>query len=110
MILSGAAAGSTTLYARPRPQTKFYCSKMIIQYRNINSWSSTDYFILSDVKNSIASPRFYYVPVQATGELVLNFEDSPRLFEGDNFGIYAPWLMNAGIFLVFSLFGWEEQA
>lgn len=82
---------------------------MIVQYRNINSWAATDYFILSDVLGTTARPIFYYVPVQATGELVLNFEDCPRLFEGNNFGLYAPWLMNAGIYLVFSLFGWEEQ-
>lgn len=83
---------------------------MIIQYRNINSWAATDYFILSDVKGSVASPRFYYVPVDATGTMVLDFSDCPRKFEGENFGIYAPWLMGAGIYIVFSLFGWEEQA
>jgi hypothetical protein len=82
---------------------------MLIQWRNINSWAVGDYFILSDVKGTTARPVFYLNPINATDQLVLDFADCPREFNGDNFGIYAPWLMNAGIFIIFHLFGWEEQ-
>jgi hypothetical protein len=82
---------------------------MIIQFRNISSFAATDYFILSDVKGTTASPRFYFIPNETTGSLVLDFSDCPRKFEGENFGIYSPYGMALGEFMIFSLFGWEEQ-
>jgi len=106
----GALAGSITLFTRSRPQTKYYVTKMIVQFRNISSFSATDYFLLSDFKGNIANPRFYFVPNETTGSLVLDFSDCPRKFEGEYFGIRSPYNMAVGEFIVFSLFGWEEQA
>lgn len=109
LILSGAAAGSTTTYTRSRPQTKYYCTKMMVQFRNVSAFGATSYFILSDVKGTSASPVFYFVPNETTGTIVLDFSDSPRLFEGNQFGIYSPYGMALGEYFVFNLYGWEEQ-
>ncbi len=82
---------------------------MILQYRNISAWGATSYFILSDIKDTTARPVFYWIPIDATNQMVIDFTDCPRLFEGDSFGIYSPYGMGLGEFIVFNLYGWEEQ-
>lgn len=108
----GAGAPGSHLLARARPQTKFFCTKMIIEHANPSVISlALGQISIADVKNSVASTKFYYYPFTAAPQLmVLDFTDSPRMFEGDNFDIYTQYGLGAAEFLVISLFGWEEQA
>jgi hypothetical protein len=109
--ISTGAFGST-IFARSRPELKFFCTKMIISHagRSTSSFAFGQIH-LADVKGASASTRFYYYPTAATGEfnIELNFSDCPRLFEGDSFDLYTQYNFPAGEFLIIQLFGWEEQ-
>lgn len=105
-------AFGSTLFPRSRPQTRFYCTKMIISHAGRSTSSfGLGQIRLADVKNGSASTRFYYYPLTASGEFnaQYDFSDSPRLFEGDNFDLYTQYGFGAGEFLIIQLFGWEEQ-
>lgn len=102
----------SNIFARSRPQTRFYCTKMFIQHCGRSTASlALGQIKLSDVKNSSASTRFVYFPTAAAGDfnIELDFSDSPRKFEGDSFDLYTQYSFAAAEFLVISLFGWEEQ-
>lgn len=108
----GTGAFGSNLFTRSRPQTRFYCTKMIIQHAGRSTSSLTlGQIRLSDVKSGNASTRLYYYPTAASGDasLIIDFSDSPREFTGDQFDIYTQYGFAAGEFLVISLFGWEEQ-
>jgi hypothetical protein len=108
----GAGAFGSNVFTRARPQTKFFCTKMIIQHAfRTTSSLALGQIRLADVKNSAATTKFYYYPTAASGEatLVVDFSDSPRGFEGDSFDIYTQYAFGANEFLIISLFGWEEQ-
>lgn len=108
----GAAAFGSNLFARSRPELKFYCTKMILSHagRSVASLALGQIH-LADVKGASASTRFYYYPTAAAGDfnIELDFSDAPRLFEGENFDLYTQYGFAAGEFLVIQLFGWEEQ-
>lgn len=108
--IGGGSFGST-LFSRSRPQTRFYCTKMIIQHRAPSFFSMTlGQIRISDVKGTNGSARFYYYPTKENPEpIVLDFSDCPRKFEGDSFDVYTQYSFAAGEFLIVSLFGWEEQ-
>lgn len=107
--IANGAFGSN-LFPRSRPQTRFICTKVIIQMHDTNTHSlSLAQFRVADVKGTNGSTRFYFFPVEAAGVYTLDFTDSPRVFEGEQFDLYCQWSLGATEFIVVSLFGWEEQ-
>jgi len=96
-------------WVRPRNDLKFYCTKMIIHFRNMSTFGVTNYIELSDLKGTTYSPRFFFFPTEASGVLVIDFTDSPRTFEGTHFAIRLLAGLGLTEFIAFNLFGWEEQ-
>lgn len=96
-------------FTRPRNDLKFFCTKMIIHFRNMSTFGISNYIELSDYRAGVYSPRFFFFPTEASGALVLDFTDSPRLFEGTDFAIRLLSSLGATEFIAFNLFGWEEQ-
>jgi hypothetical protein len=105
----GTNAAGTTVFTRPRETTKFYATKCLVQYYNFGVFAVGNYFTFGDRKNSVNTQRFYYFPVQASGEFFIDFSDCPRKFEGDQVFITCPAALGANSFIVFHIFGWEEQ-
>lgn len=96
-------------FARARPDLKFFCTKMVIHFRNMSTFGLSNYIELADFKGGIYAPRFYFYPTEVSGALVIDFSDSPRKFEGTHFAIRLLAGLGATEFIVFNLFGWEEQ-
>jgi hypothetical protein len=96
-------------FARPRSDLKFFCTKMIVHFRNMSTFGIINYIELSDYNGTTYSPRFYFFPTEASGTLVIDFSDSPRRFEGTFFAIRLLASLGVSEFIAFNLFGWEEQ-
>lgn len=96
-------------FARPRSDLKFFCTKMIVHFRNMSTFGISNYIELSDYNGVTYSPRFYFFPTEASGALVIDFSDSPRRFEGNSFAIRLLASLGLSEFIAFNLFGWEEQ-
>jgi len=109
MAIQNTGATFDFLFTRPRSDLKFYCTKMIVHYRNMSTFGSSVYIELSDYKGGVYSPRYYFWPVEASGNLVIDFTDSPRAFEGTSFAIRLLASLGATEFIAFNLYGWEEQ-
>lgn len=106
---SGIAAGGVSTSSRPRSDLKFYCTKMIFQWHTLSTHASNQYITLSDRNGTNDSLRFAFFPNIDDGNIVIDFSDCPRLFEGTDFSVTSTFLFPAGAFVVFSLYGWEEQ-
>ena len=96
-------------FTRARNELKFFCKKMIIYYHNMSTFGISNYITLSDVKGAVRDVRFVFFPTVTSGHLVVDFEDSPRVFEGTDFGIELLASLGLTEFIAFELFGWEEQ-
>jgi hypothetical protein len=107
----GAGAFGDNLFTRSRPETKFYCTKMIIYHELVSTVGLANWISLGDVKGTNSSPRFYYFPVGLNSSPIqeIDFSDCPRKFEGEQFNLYCVSGIGAGEFVVFELFGWEEN-
>jgi len=107
----GAGAPGSHLFPRDRPQTKFYCTKMIIQHHGPTTFSlALARISLADVIGTNGSIKFYYFPIHTEPDtIIIDFRDSPRKFEGEQFDLYTQYGFGAAEFLVIQLFGWEEQ-
>lgn len=101
--------GNVTIPRTPT-NTNFYCTKAVIMHRGASTFSlGFGQMHLADVKGSTATQKFYYWPVQENQNLVLDFTDCPRKFEGENFNWYCQANLAGTEYIVVQLFGWEEQ-
>lgn len=108
--IGGRLNAGSNLFTRSPATTKFYCTKMIIQYGNPSTWGNLAYIQVSDVKNSIATAQFTFWSIKNEPEpLVIDFSDSPRLFEGTQIDLNSSFGFAINEFIHFSLYGWEEQ-
>lgn len=109
--LQNYAAGSVVLFARANATSKFYCTHILVDYKDMSTFGSSNYFQVADVKlGSSNNPlRFVFFPTDTTGHLFIDLSHSPRLFQQDYVAIVVPHNMGVNEFIVFSLFGWEEQ-
>ena len=105
----GSGAFGSTLFDRPNPDLKFFCSKMFVQWYSLDTFSlSFGKIQLADVTGTNASARWVFFPNMAAGNLLFDFSDCPREFSGDKFDLYTQASFAAADFLVITLFGWEE--
>ena len=110
-IGSNSAGAGPHLSNRTNPNTKFYCTKIIIQVRNMStfSWGFNQIHIADVSPAGSASIKFYFFPVEANGVYVFDLSDSPREFTGDRFDLWHQFGFGAGEWMYIHLFGWEEQ-
>jgi len=96
-------------FTRARNELKFFATKLIVYFRNMSTFGISNYIELTDVKGTQHDTRFVFFPTETSGHQEVNFEDSPRVFEGDSIGIRLLASLGLTEFIAFELFGWEEQ-
>lgn len=96
-------------FPRARPDLKFFCTRMVVNFYGMSTFGVSNYIQLADYKAGTYTPRYYFYPTTTSGALVLDFTDCPRKFEGTDFAIRLLASLGAAEFIAFSLFGWEEQ-
>lgn len=107
----GIVAGQKDNYT-PRTdysRVNFYARTFIITYRV----AADCFFTVYD--NNSANPKFRIPLLIGSGQIVINFHDSPRSFEQQNFLITSTTLAGADYFLAgteiiaINAFGWDEE-
>lgn len=89
---------------------RFYAAGVLIQWHGLTTHASTAYVTLSDRTGTNNSARVFFFPTTDDGSIFLDLSNCPRLFEGTDIAV-TPTGFNMGAtgYIVFSLFGWEEE-
>jgi len=100
-------AGVTEFFPRTRPQTKFFCTRMIIMWHAMTS-HNLESISLGDSIGGNVELKYVFYPNVDDGQQILDFSDCPRLYTGDNFSILSSVNTGTG-WVTVMLYGWEEQ-